>query len=122
MPGSRSSHHAQLVAARARAMRGAPTTTEAILWEHLRASRLGVRFHRQVPIGRFIADFAAPSARLVVEVDGGYHAVRVRADERRERDLGRLGWRVLRLPAELVARELEEALARIQAALTVTRR
>jgi very-short-patch-repair endonuclease len=45
------------------------------------AGQLGVSFRRQVPLGnRFIVDFLAPVARLVVEVDGGYHARRREAD------------------------------------------
>ncbi len=39
------------------------------------------------------------------------------ADARRDRELARLGYRVLRLPAELVQRQLTEALARVRAAL-----
>ena len=58
-----------IIVARARAFRAAPTTTEAILWQVLRGRRLGVRFERQVVLGRFIADFCARSAKLVVEVD-----------------------------------------------------
>jgi crossover junction endodeoxyribonuclease RuvC len=77
-----------------------------------------VRFRRQVVIGSsFIADFTAPAARLVVEVDGGYHAERRAADARRDRKLRRLGWRVVRLDAELVVERLPEAVARIRAAL-----
>jgi very-short-patch-repair endonuclease len=68
-----------------------------------------VAFRRQVVIGRFIVDFAAPAVRLVVEVDGGYHAGRVRADARRDRELQRLGWRAVRLAAELVERDIEAA-------------
>jgi very-short-patch-repair endonuclease len=30
----------------------------------------GYRFRRQVPIGRFIADFVSYEARLIVEIDG----------------------------------------------------
>jgi very-short-patch-repair endonuclease len=67
--------------------------------------------------GRFIVDFLAPAQRLVVEVDGGYHARRVVADERRDRALGGLGYRVLRLSAELVMSKPEEAVARIVALL-----
>jgi very-short-patch-repair endonuclease len=93
---------APLLHARASAMRAAPTTSEALLWEALRGSRLGVGFRRQVPIGRYIVDFCAPSARLVVEVDGGYHAERARADARRHRALLELGYRVVRVPAALV--------------------
>jgi very-short-patch-repair endonuclease len=73
---------------------------------------------RRVPLGgRYIADFLAPSARLVVEVDGKCHANRQSADGRRDRRLDRLGYRVLRLPAVLIMRELEVALARVVNAL-----
>jgi len=57
-------------------MRAAPTLTEEILWQVLRGSRLGVAFRRQAIIGRCIVDFVAPSIRLVVEFDGGYHTRR----------------------------------------------
>ena len=106
-----------ILAARARANRAAPTLTETILRQALRGSRLGVAFRFQEPVGRYIADFLAPSVGLIVEVDGGYHAGRARADARRDRDLSRLGYRVLRLPAALVQHNLEEALALVRAAL-----
>ena len=103
----------------ATALRAVPTTTEALLWDELRGSKLGVGFRRQLPLGgRYIVDFAAPSARLVVEVDGGYHAARERADARRDRALEKLGWRVLRLEASLVQHRLCEAVAMVRAALT----
>ncbi|MBK9000177.1 MAG: DUF559 domain-containing protein [Myxococcales bacterium] len=53
----------------------------------------------------------------VFEVDGPYHQGRGAADDRRDRDLGRCGWRVLRLSAELVAADLGEAVARVRDAL-----
>ena len=67
--------------------------------------------------GRFIADFVAPAARLAVEVDGEYHARRKRADAARDRKLTRLGYRVVRIDAELVLRDLEAAVTLIRAAL-----
>ncbi|MCB9582833.1 MAG: DUF559 domain-containing protein [Polyangiaceae bacterium] len=103
--------------ARAHALRQQLTFSEQKLWQELRGSKLGVAFRRQVAIGRYIADFAAPSMRLVVEVDGGYHVARKAADKRRDRDLARLGWRVLRLEAGLVVHRLPEAVARIRQAL-----
>jgi hypothetical protein len=63
------------------------------------AARLGVWFRRHVPLGRFAADFVAQSVRLVVEVDGGYHARRLASDAHRDRAPLRLGYRVLRLEA-----------------------
>ncbi len=103
---------------RARIMRCALTPSEAALWRLLSARKLGVSFRRQLVVGgRYIADFAAPAVRLIVEVDGGYHARRVAADARRDRALRRDGWRVLRLPAQLVLRSPAEAVAAVRAAL-----
>jgi very-short-patch-repair endonuclease len=82
----------------------------------LRASQLGVAFRRQVPLLGFIADFYAPSVRLIVEVDGGYHARRASADARRDRKLTRAGYRVLRLEAEEIMLNLPAVVAKIAAA------
>jgi very-short-patch-repair endonuclease len=102
---------------RAQAMRAAPSWSEASLWRCLKASQLGTRFIRQAPLGRFVVDFLAPAARLAVEVDGPYHARRVTADARRDRVLRRLGYRVLRLPAELVEKDVAGAVELVRAAL-----
>ena len=111
------SSHSDTLAQFARAMRAAPTSTEALLFEALRGNRLGAPFRRQVVVGGYIVDLLAPRQKLVVEVDGGYHARRERADARRDRKLARLGYRVLRLPAELVQHRLSEAVALVRAAL-----
>ena len=99
-------------------MRFAPTSSEASLWSRIRGKRLGVQFRRQVVLQDFIVDFLAPAIRLVVEVDGdAYHASRASADARRDRKLTRAGYRVLRLPASLVERDLEEAVRRVREAV-----
>jgi len=54
---------------------------------------------------------------LIVEVDGGYHARRVTADARRDRKLTRAGYRVVRLQAELVMRDLPAAVRAVRRAL-----
>jgi very-short-patch-repair endonuclease len=110
-------HTAQLLSQRAFDMRSALTLSEARLWSRLRARQLGVQFRRQVVVGRFVVDFLAPAAGLAVEVDGGYHASRRRADEQRDRKLRRLGYRLLRLPSTLVMRDLDTAVDRVRAAL-----
>jgi very-short-patch-repair endonuclease len=79
-------------------MRAAPTDAERKLWWHLR-HRLptpDTHFRRQVRIGKYIADFACHAHRLVVEVDGGQHAVRTVADEERTKAIEASGYRVLR--------------------------
>ena len=95
----------------------APTPSEGRLWEELRASRLGVAFRRQAVLGEYIVDFLAPAARVVVEVDGGYHAGRARADARRDEWLRRRGYRVVRVTAEEVIGRTAVAVQAIRAAV-----
>jgi len=78
-------------------MRVSPTESEAAVWRLLSGSKLGVAFKRQVVIGRYIVDFCAPSIKLIVEVDGGYHRERAEADARRQRELEALGYTVVRV-------------------------
>jgi hypothetical protein len=49
----------------------------------LREAALPWKMRRQHPIGRHVADFACPARRLVIEIDGGQHAVRSADDARR---------------------------------------
>jgi very-short-patch-repair endonuclease len=99
-------------------MRFGQSEAEAALWRAIRGGQLSVSFRRQVPLlGRYIADFFAPEARLVVEVDGGWHLRRRRADARRDEKLRRAGYRVLRLEAELVRSALSVAVERVREAL-----
>jgi len=61
--------------ARARTLRQNMTEAERTVWQILRSHRMnGHKFRRQVPIGRYIADFVSHEARLIVEIDGGQHA------------------------------------------------
>ena len=106
----------ELFAAR---MRFAPSPLEAKLWSALKGSQLGVGFRRQVILGDptkklFIVDFCAPSRKLIVELDDASHVGRERQDARRDATLGRLGYRVVRIPASLVERDLAEALVRVR--------
>jgi very-short-patch-repair endonuclease len=102
----------------ARQHRSCLTDSEARLWSALKARQLGVQFRPEVALGgRFIVDFFASSVGLVVELDGGYHARRRAADASRDRKLRRLGYRVIRLDADLVLRDLNAAIALIRAAL-----
>src|SRR6266700_976406 len=79
----------------ARRLRKNQTDAERILWLRLRDRRLnGLKFRRQVPIGRYVVDFFCADAHLIVEVDGGQHAT---ADEtNRTRTLEAMGFLVLR--------------------------
>ncbi len=90
-----------LLAERAQYMRHNLTETEAILWRRISGKQLGVAFNRQVPVERYILDFLAPSAKLVVEVDDRSHELRRSADAHRDRTPARLGYRAVRIPAQV---------------------
>jgi very-short-patch-repair endonuclease len=107
----------QLLQHRAQLMRSNPSWPEQLLCQALRSGQLGVPFRRQYPIGRFVADFVAVQARLVVEVDGRCHERRRASDARRDRKLVKLGFRVLRLDADLVLQQLPVAVALVRQAL-----
>jgi len=99
-------------------MRRALSPAEARLWLALRCGQLGVTFRRQVVLGqRYIADFLAREAKLVVEVDGAQHTESRAADAKRDRFLATRGYRTLRVSARLVHSDLEGVVALIRAAL-----
>ena len=104
----------------AREQRAIAVQAEAILWRNLRDHRCGgVKFRRQVPIGKFIIDFICFERRLIVEVDGPSHGQADQQTKDRDRDAWLRGqnFHVMRLPNELVIAATELAVARIRAAL-----
>lgn len=92
-------HKGEGAKALARDLRRNATPAERALWQQLRLLRAeGRHFRRQVPIGRFIADFASHHPKLVIELDGGQHATEQgqEADRLRSAQLASHGFRVLR--------------------------
>ena len=76
---------------------------EAVFWKFLRDRRLeGLKFRRQLPLGPYIADFACPSIRLIVELDGGVHSLRAESDAVRDAWLTANGRTVMRFENEAV--------------------
>lgn len=68
-----------------------------MLWQHLRSRQLeGLKFRRQQPIDNYIVDFVCLEKRIIIEVDGGQHAVEKEKDIERDNYLERNGFRVLR--------------------------
>jgi very-short-patch-repair endonuclease len=105
----------------ARQQRAGAVQAEAILWRAVRDRRCeGAKFRRQVAIGNFIVDFVCFEQRLVVEVDGPTHESVEQQAKDRDRDawLSEEGFRVLRLPNDLVIAATEIAVGRIRAALS----
>ena len=81
----------------ARQLRKNSTDAEKRLWSHIRNRQLeGWKFRRQVPIGRYIADFVCLELKLIVELDGGQHAEQAEYNLHRTKFLQSKGYRVVR--------------------------
>ena len=99
---------------RARRLRREQTDAERTLWRALRSRQFsGLKFRRQHPVGPYIADFCCLQLKLAIELDGGQHALRTDADERRSHRLAQAGYRVLRFWNHEVLMNLEGVLHRI---------
>lgn len=105
---------------RARSFRRNATYAEQKLWYALRLANLPCRVRRQHPIGRYVADFAIPARKLVIEIDGGQHAVALETDARRTRALNARGYRVIRFWNNDVLENLEGVLEAIVAELDMS--
>jgi very-short-patch-repair endonuclease len=88
---------------RARTLRQNTTGAERRVWQILRLHQMkGYKFRRQVPIGRYIADFVCPTlrarrARLIVEIDGGQHDRSSPREAERSGFLQDQGYRILQI-------------------------
>jgi len=107
----------------ARKMRKVMTDAELKLWNELRAHRLmGLSFRRQMPIAGYIVDFACPTHRLIVEVDGSQHGDGrgADADALRTGQLQQLGWTVLRFWNDDVLTDIDNVCLHIVTAAGLT--
>lgn len=97
-------------------LRNNSTKAEIVLWRHLRNKQLlGFDFHRQKPLGEFIADFYCPQARLVIEVDGMSHLndeVEKR-DREKEKFMQKRNIRIIRLTNDEVLNDIGNVLKKI---------
>jgi very-short-patch-repair endonuclease len=99
---------------RAKELRRDMTPAEKILWQELRANKLGVHFRRQQVIAGFIVDFYCHKAALVIEVDGDIHDLQQEEDARRENVLSEMGLRIVRFGNEEVMRDLSAVVGKIR--------
>jgi crossover junction endodeoxyribonuclease RuvC len=102
-----------------RALRKNQTEPEAILWSRLRNRKLaGIKFQRQVPIQGYVADFAALSAHIAIELDGGQHSERNTYDDARTKVFEEsAGFLVLRFWNSQVREDLDGVLESIRATM-----
>ncbi|GLQ54669.1 endonuclease domain-containing protein [Devosia nitrariae] len=87
----------KFAARNAKTLRTNSSDAERKLWSKLRNRQLaGCKFVRQLPVGRFIADFACRERDLIIELDGGQHDENAVADARRTAILEQYGYAVIR--------------------------
>ena len=50
------------------------TKAEELLWKHLSNRQLfNIKFRRQHPINKYVADFYSHEIKLIIEIDGSFH-------------------------------------------------
>ena len=69
-----------------------------MLWARLRGRRYaGIKFRRQQPVGKYIADYYCADAKIILELDGDSHVGRERLDTRRDAWFASEGIKVIRV-------------------------
>jgi adenine-specific DNA-methyltransferase len=106
-------------AVRSRSTRQLRMAAERLLWTYLREGRFERgRFRRQYLIDSWLADFACPEAKLVVEVESDLTPALALHALNRRNFLESQGYRVLRFSDRDVVMDTRAVLSAIRAALT----
>jgi len=101
----------------ARKLRDNQTEAELFLWNYLSLlNGKGIRFKRQHPILYYVADFYCHKAKLIIEVDGGYHNIpeQYNYDKNRDGELADLGLKVIRFTNEQIMFDIQNTLKIIE--------
>lgn len=95
------------------------TEAESMLWNYISAKQLWWKFNRQYIIGDYIVDFVCLEKKLIIEVDGAYHAecTQIIKDENRTENLKLMGFTVIRFTNEDILQRIEEVLDKLRTLL-----
>lgn len=83
----------------AKVLRKNQTPQEQKLWSLLRNKKFqNLKFKRQVPFEKYVADFFCENQKLIIEIDGGQHNFKENRlyDEERTKFFENEGYRVIR--------------------------
>lgn len=91
------------------------TVHEKIMWKHLRKQRLGYKFRRQVPVGKYVVDFICIELGLAIEIDGGHHyeIEQMKKDMKRTQYLEGVGIKVVRFNNHQVSTNIEGVIEKL---------
>ena len=99
----------------AKTLRRNSTDAERKLWYSIRSKQLdGLKFRRQHPLGNYVVDFVCLEKRLIIELDGGQHAINKEKDIERDNWLKNEGYTVLRFWNNDVLDNLDGVLSEIR--------
>ncbi|MEP2026278.1 MAG: DUF559 domain-containing protein [Reichenbachiella sp.] len=103
----------------ARNLRNHSTPGEIKLWTEVLSARrfYGLQFNRQYPIENYIADFICRKLKLIIELDGKSHELRIEDDLKRDKELKELGYRTIRVPESDVMNDINNVIRTLEAAL-----
>ncbi|MBD0276600.1 MAG: endonuclease domain-containing protein [Flavisolibacter sp.] len=100
----------------ARGLRKQLTKAESLLWTELRNRKLNrLKFRRQHPIDKYVADFYCAEINLIIELDGSIHGESeiIQYDGTRTKELNKLGISVLRFTNEEIINNMPTVLKTI---------
>ncbi|MDD3793703.1 MAG: DUF559 domain-containing protein [Candidatus Gracilibacteria bacterium] len=90
------------------------TESEGILWELLRNRKFNdLKFRRQHPFGRYVADFYCDEIKLVIELDGKIHENQKDYDAIRDEVIKTYGVNILRFNSEDVYNNIDKIFNKI---------
>ncbi len=97
---------------RSRNLRNNSELAEILLWNEIKAKKLGVRFGRQKPLLHYIVDFYCPTLNLVIEIDGISHHNddAIEYDRKRQKQLEKIGLTFLRFDDAEVRKDMHNVL------------
>jgi len=84
--------------------------SEVLLWNQLKAKKLGFQFFRQKPIGNYIVDFYCPELKLVIEIDGSSHDSKFDYDRYRDEYLKTSGLNIMRFADDDIRHNIDSVL------------
>ena len=106
-------HYTKNASKNSKELRQNQTDTESVLWYYLRNRGLNnIKFRRQVPIGKYIADFICMEKKLIIELDGSQHLEDkdVVYDKNRTQYLNSLGYKVIRIYNNDISKNINSVL------------
>ncbi len=111
-------HYNRQLKGKARYLRNHMTKAEICLWKLVLSNKemLGYNFSRQRPVLNYIVDFMCKELMLIIEIDGYTHTFEdiFLKDEKKQKDLERIGFRVLRYRDEDVLKNIHSVITDIE--------